>query len=42
MLASAPPPAARPLLDRWVLSELTIVTAEVTDALEQFDSAAAR
>jgi len=41
MLASAPPPAARPLLDRWVLSELTIVTSEVTDALEQFDSAAA-
>jgi len=41
MLGSAPPPAARPLLDRWVLSELTIVTSEVTDALEQFDTAAA-
>jgi isoleucyl-tRNA synthetase len=40
-LASAPPPAARPLLDRWVLSELTIVTSEVTAALEEFDSAAA-
>ena len=41
MLASAPPPAERPLLDRWVLSELTIVTSEVTAALEEFDSAAA-
>jgi isoleucyl-tRNA synthetase len=41
MLASAPPPAGRPLLDRWVLSELTIVTSEVTAALEEFDSAAA-
>jgi len=41
MLASAPPPAARPLLDRWVLSELTIVTSEVTAALEEFDTAAA-
>ena len=41
MLASAPPPADRPLLDRWVLSELTIVTSEVTAALEEFDSAAA-
>jgi len=40
MLASAPPPASRPLLDRWVLSELTIVTSEVTAALEEFDSAA--
>jgi isoleucyl-tRNA synthetase len=41
MLASAPPPAARPLLDRWLLSELTIVTSEVTAALEEFDTAAA-
>jgi isoleucyl-tRNA synthetase len=41
MLASAPPPGARPLLDRWVLSELTIVTSEVTAALEEFDTAAA-
>jgi isoleucyl-tRNA synthetase len=41
MLAGAPPPAARPLLDRWVLSELTIVTSEVTAALEEFDTAAA-
>jgi isoleucyl-tRNA synthetase len=41
MLASAPPPADRPVLDRWVLSELTIVTSEVTAALEEFDTAAA-
>jgi len=41
MLAGAPPPAARPLLDRWVLSELTIVTSEVTAALEEFDTATA-
>jgi isoleucyl-tRNA synthetase len=41
MLASAPPPAGRPLLDRWVLSELALVTAEVTAALEEFDTAAA-
>jgi isoleucyl-tRNA synthetase len=41
MLASAPPPAERPLLDRWVLSELAIVASEVTTALEEFDSAAA-
>jgi isoleucyl-tRNA synthetase len=41
MLASAPPPAARPLLDRWVLSELALVTSEVTTALEEFDTAAA-
>ena len=39
--AGAPPPAARPLLDRWVLSELHAVTADVTDALEEFDTAAA-
>jgi isoleucyl-tRNA synthetase len=41
MLAGAPPPAARPLLDRWALGELTIVTSEVTAALEEFDTAAA-
>ena len=41
MLASAPPPADRPLLDRWVLSELALVTSEVTAALEEFDTAAA-
>src|SRR5690348_4791892 len=41
MLAGAPPPTSRPLLDRWVLSELSIVTSEVTAALEEFDTAAA-
>jgi len=41
MLAGAPPPAARPLLDRWVLSELSQVTSDVTTALEEFDTAAA-
>jgi isoleucyl-tRNA synthetase len=41
MLAGAPPTAARPLLDRWVLSELSMVTSEVTAALEDFDTAAA-
>src|SRR5258706_7462973 len=41
MLPGAPPPAARPLLDRWVLSELSMVTSEVTAALEEFDTAAA-
>ncbi len=40
-MADAPPPADRPLLDRWVLSELHAVTADVTDALEGFDTAAA-
>src|SRR5258707_14250360 len=39
MLAGAPPPAARPLLDRGVLSELSMVTSEVTAALEEFDTA---
>jgi isoleucyl-tRNA synthetase len=41
MLAGAPPPTSRPLLDRWVLSELSIVASEVTAALEEFDTAAA-
>jgi isoleucyl-tRNA synthetase len=36
-----PPAASRPLLDRWLLSELNAVVAEVTDSLEHFDSAAA-
>ncbi len=39
--ASAPPPADRPLLDRWLLSELHATAGEVTDALEAFDTAAA-
>jgi isoleucyl-tRNA synthetase len=33
--------AERPLLDRWVLGELTAVTADVTAGLEGFDTAAA-
>ncbi|MGH8889483.1 MAG: DUF5915 domain-containing protein, partial [Acidothermaceae bacterium] len=37
----APAPAARPLLDRWALSELHATTREVDDALENFDSARA-
>jgi isoleucyl-tRNA synthetase len=41
LLASAPPPSARPVLDRWVLSELTQVTSDVTAALEEFDTSAA-
>ena len=41
LLASAPPPAARPVLDRWVLSELTQLTSDVTAALEEFDTSAA-
>ena len=41
MAADAPEPAARPLLDRWVLSQLNAVTADVTAALEGFDTAAA-
>ncbi|HUZ36673.1 MAG TPA: isoleucine--tRNA ligase [Streptosporangiaceae bacterium] len=41
MLASAPAPADRPLLDRWLLSELNAVTADVTAALENFDTATA-
>jgi len=37
----APPPAGRPALDRWLLSELNLAVREVTAALESFDSAAA-
>jgi isoleucyl-tRNA synthetase len=39
--AEAPPPAARPALDRWLLSELNVLVRDVTAALEAFDSAAA-
>ena len=35
------PAGRRPLLDRWLLSELNSVTADVTAALEGFDTAAA-
>jgi isoleucyl-tRNA synthetase len=41
MAAEAPEPADRPLLDRWALSELNSVTADVTAAMEGFDTAAA-
>ena len=37
----APAIAERPLLDRWVLSELHAVARDVTSALEAFDTAAA-
>jgi isoleucyl-tRNA synthetase len=40
-LAAAPRPADRPLLDRWLLSELHATTGEVTAYLEAFDTAAA-
>ncbi|MGB9378743.1 MAG: isoleucine--tRNA ligase [Mycobacteriales bacterium] len=36
--ASAPDIADRPMLDRWVLSELHRTAQQVTDALETFDS----
>jgi isoleucyl-tRNA synthetase len=39
--ASAAPPAERPLLDRWLLSELHATVRDVTAALESFDTAAA-
>jgi isoleucyl-tRNA synthetase len=38
---SAPPVAERPLLDRWVLSELHAVVRDVTVFLEGFDTAGA-
>ena len=40
-LASAPPVADRPLIDRWVLSEVHAVVRDVTASLEAFDTAAA-
>ena len=39
--SSAPGVAERPLLDRWVLSELHAVVRDVTGFLEAFDTAAA-
>ncbi|MFH8410618.1 isoleucine--tRNA ligase [Streptomyces sp. NPDC018019] len=36
--ASDPAPADRPLLDRWLLSELNALTQGVTDALETYDT----
>jgi isoleucyl-tRNA synthetase len=40
-LDSAPAVADRPLIDRWVLSELHAVVRDVTVSLESFDTAAA-
>ncbi len=39
--SAAPPAADRPLLDRWLLSELHTVVRDVTVSLESFDTAAA-
>ncbi len=39
--AAAPPAADRPVLDRWLLSELHALVRDVTAALESFDSATA-
>jgi isoleucyl-tRNA synthetase len=39
--ADAPPARERPLLDRWLLSELHATTREVTSSMESFDTAAA-
>jgi isoleucyl-tRNA synthetase len=40
-LAAAPPASARPVLDRWMLSELHALVRDVTASLERFDSSAA-
>jgi isoleucyl-tRNA synthetase len=40
-LADAPRAASRPVLDRWLLSELHALVRDVTAALESFDSATA-
>jgi len=39
--ADAPPPAMRPLLDRWLLSEVHACLRDVTASLESFDTATA-
>jgi isoleucyl-tRNA synthetase len=39
--ASAPPAGSRPLLDRWLLSELHACVRDVTASLEAFDTASA-
>jgi isoleucyl-tRNA synthetase len=38
--AAAPEPRARPLLDRWLLSEVHACVRDVTASLEEFDTAA--
>jgi isoleucyl-tRNA synthetase len=40
-LGEAPAPAQRPVLDRWVLSELHTLVRDVTDLMEGFDTAGA-
>ncbi|RNL86456.1 isoleucine--tRNA ligase [Halostreptopolyspora alba] len=40
-LADAPAPADRPLLDRWLLSEVNRVALGVDEAMENFDTATA-
>jgi isoleucyl-tRNA synthetase len=40
-IAAAPAPADRPLIDRWVLSELHDVVRHTTESLENFDATAA-
>jgi len=40
-VAAAPPVATRPVLDRWLVSELHTLIRDTTAALEEFDSAAA-
>ncbi len=40
-VSAAPPVSARPVLDRWLLSELHTLVRDVTVALDAFDSAAA-
>ena len=40
-ISAAPPVSARPVLDRWLLSELHTLVRDVTAALEGFDSATA-
>ncbi len=40
-LGEAPAPAQRPVLDRWVLSELHTLVRDVTELMEGFDTAGA-
>jgi isoleucyl-tRNA synthetase len=40
-IGEAPPPEERPVLDRWILSELHALVRDVTASLEGFDTATA-
>ncbi len=40
-ISAAPPVSARPVLDRWLMSELHTLVRDVTAAMEGFDSATA-